>query len=248
MGEVARHDEATMGFDGVRLTSAPASPANGDRSATTFRLTADDGAARSIALLVLAVALVALAAGLLLEGGPEPSPASIEEHTSGTAPAAPDRLAAGDAAGIPPAHATRIATKPRLAPRPLSEEQLMRALKRAEARGTIDLGKPGDVAGIAAFPAPGTKPIKRGIVVPDDFELPPGYVRHYQSTDDGHQLPAVLMFHPDFELVDANGNAVPLPADRLVPPDLAPEGLAIELLDAPEPQIDPIGRRDTAPR
>lgn len=224
MGEAVRHDNATMGVDGVRVTS-------------------DDGAARSIALLVLAVTLVALAAGLLLEGGHEPS-TSTPEH--GVAPRAAADGATAAVAGVPPQVATQVASRPRLAPRRMSDEALLRALQRAEARGTIDLGQPGDRAGIAAFPAPGTKPIKRGVVVPDDFDLPPGYVRHYQSTDDGHQLPAVLMFHPDFELVDADGNVVPLPADRLVPPDLAPEGLAIQLLDVPEPQIELIEPR--APR
>ena len=233
MGEGARHDKATMGFDGVRLT-------------------ADDGAARSIALLVLAVAIVALAAGLLLEGGPDQSPTPIEDQSSRATTLTSGRSASAAIAGIPPEHVAPIAAKPRLEPRRMSDEQMMRALERAEARGTIDVGRPGDVTGIAAFPAPGTKPLRRGIVVPDDFELPPGYVRHYQSTDDGHQLPAVLMFHPDFELVDANGNVVPLPTDHVVPPDLAPEGLAIQLLDAPEPRIElvqpPGGRRDAAQR
>jgi hypothetical protein len=225
MGEVVSHDKATIGVDGVRIAS-------------------DDGAARSIALLVLAVAMVALAAGLLLEGLPDQVP---DEPTSRRSAPASAQVAANDAAGIPPESVTRTATKPRLAPRQMSEEATLRALQRAEARGTIDVGEPGDRAGIAAFPPPGTKPIKRGIVVPDEFELPPGYVRHYQTTDDGRQLPAVLMFHPDFELVDAAGNAIPLPADRLVPPDLAPEGLAIQLLDVPEPQIElfaPPPRRD----
>lgn len=125
----------------------------------------------------------------------------------------------------------------------MSDAALLAALKRAEARGTIEVGAPGDQGGIAAFPPPGTKPIKRGIVVPDDFELPPGYVRHYQTLDDGRQLPAVLMFHPDFELVDASGRVVPLPADRLVPPELAPEGLAIDVLDVPEPEIEVVEPR-----
>lgn len=216
------------------------------------RVMADDGAARSIALLALAVTLVALAAGLLLEGSHDAGPGTAEEPSAQRVASDGSRVAAKAAAGVPPESATQVASQPRLAPRRMSEEALLRALQRAEARGTIDVGQPGDRAGIAAFPAPGTKPVKRGIVVPDDFELPPGYVRHYQSTDDGHQLPAVLMFHPDFELVDADGNVVPLPADRLVPPDLAPQGLAIQLLDVPEPQIEPIeprGRREApAPR
>src|SRR5689334_3480275 len=40
-------------------------------------------------------------------------------------------------------------------------------------------------SGIALFPPPGTKPLKRGIIVPEGYQLPPGYVRHYQTTDDG---------------------------------------------------------------
>lgn len=89
-------------------------------------------------------------------------------------------------------------------------------------------------SGRALFPAPGTKPIKRGLVVPEDFELPPGYVRHYQATDDGQLLPAVLMFHPDYQPRDANGQPIPLPEDRLVPPELAPPGLPIQVLELPE--------------
>jgi hypothetical protein len=89
-------------------------------------------------------------------------------------------------------------------------------------------------SGIDVFPAPGTKKIKPGIVVPDDFELPPGYVRHFQATDKGEMLQAILMFHPDYELVDENGNPIPVPADRVVPPEMAPPGLAVEMLEVPE--------------
>ena len=67
--------------------------------------------------------------------------------------------------------------------------------------------------GIALFNPPGTKPIKRGLVVPEGFELPPGFVRHYQTLDDGRQLPAVLMFHPDAQPTDAQGRPVERPAD-----------------------------------
>ena len=92
----------------------------------------------------------------------------------------------------------------------------------------------GDQAeGIALFPPPGTDPPKPGIIVPEDFELPPGYVRHYQVTDDGKDLPAILMFHPDYKPVDANGNLVPLPEDRVVPPQMAPPGMPIAILEVP---------------
>jgi hypothetical protein len=99
--------------------------------------------------------------------------------------------------------------------------------------------EPGERRGMAVFPPPGTKPIKRGIVVPDDFELPPGYVRHHQTTDDGEQLPAILMFHPDFEYVDAHGAVVPVPESRIVPPEMAPPGLPIQMLEVRDPKAAP---------
>jgi hypothetical protein len=87
--------------------------------------------------------------------------------------------------------------------------------------------------GIGVFPPPGTKPVKRGIVVPDDYVLPPGFVRHYQATDDGRLLPPILMFALDAAPVDAGGKPVVVPADRVVPPELAPPGLPIHLLELP---------------
>jgi hypothetical protein len=87
--------------------------------------------------------------------------------------------------------------------------------------------------GIAAFPPPGTDPPKRGIVVPDGFALPEGYIRHYQTTDEGESLPPILMLHPDYELVDENGNPITAPEDGVVPPELAPPGLPVEMLDLP---------------
>jgi len=89
-------------------------------------------------------------------------------------------------------------------------------------------------AGIGAFPAPGTKRIKSGIVVPEDFPLPPGYVRHFQATDKGQMLKPILMFHPDHQPLDKDGKPIPVPADRVVPEELAPPGLAVEHLDIPD--------------
>ncbi len=89
--------------------------------------------------------------------------------------------------------------------------------------------------GIAAFGLPGSSPPKAGILVPEDFPLPEGYVRHYQSTDDGQQLPAILMFHPDYEFRNERGEVVPLPDDLVVPPEMAPPGLATDrVLEVPE--------------
>lgn len=87
--------------------------------------------------------------------------------------------------------------------------------------------------GIGVFPPPGTDPPKRGIVVPEDFPLPEGYVRHHQATDDGTPLPPILMFHPDYEWVDEAGRPLPIPENRVVPPELAPPGLPIRMLDLP---------------
>jgi len=80
----------------------------------------------------------------------------------------------------------------------------------------------------------GTKPLKQGLVVPEGFELPPGYVRHYQATDDGEPVKPILMFHPDYKPTDANGQPVELPANRVVPMELAPPGMPLEVLELPE--------------
>jgi hypothetical protein len=86
----------------------------------------------------------------------------------------------------------------------------------------------GDGGGIDAFPRPGTKPILRGLIVPESFELPQGYVRHVQVTDDGRELPPILMFHPDY-----HPPGVTIPDNRVVPEDLAPPGMPHEWLTPP---------------
>ncbi|MFN8645054.1 MAG: hypothetical protein U0802_26525, partial [Candidatus Binatia bacterium] len=103
---------------------------------------------------------------------------------------------------------------------------------------TADSAGGGEPSGIALFPPPGTDPPKPGIIVPDEFPLPPGYVRHFQVTDDGQPLPPILMFHPDFEWVDAQGRPIELPADHVVPPDLAPPGMPLRLLEVPDTHIE----------
>jgi hypothetical protein len=101
----------------------------------------------------------------------------------------------------------------------------------------IDPG-PGERTGIHAFPPPGTKPIKGGILVPEGYQLPPGYVRHYQSTDDGEPVQAILLFHPDHQPRDAAGRPIPMPADRVVPPELAPPGMPVVVLEPPAVRRD----------
>jgi hypothetical protein len=93
--------------------------------------------------------------------------------------------------------------------------------------------------GLGAFNPPGTRPPLVGLAVPEGFELPPGYVRHYQATDDGQRIEPVLMFAPDAQILDANGQPVAIPADRLVPPELAPPGLPIRRITIPGPAGGP---------
>jgi hypothetical protein len=91
----------------------------------------------------------------------------------------------------------------------------------------------GDRTGIGAFNPPGTSPPLRGLAVPDDFELPAGYVRHHQVTDEGEPLEPILMFSPDGTFVDASGRAIAIPEDRVVPPEMAPPGLPIREITIP---------------
>ena len=87
--------------------------------------------------------------------------------------------------------------------------------------------------GIAAFNPPGTNPLRSGLAVPPDFELPPGYVRHHQVTDQGVDVEPILMFAPDVQLLDEQGRPIAMPEDRIVPPELAPPGLPIRTVELP---------------
>jgi hypothetical protein len=87
--------------------------------------------------------------------------------------------------------------------------------------------------GLGAFDPPGTSPPLEGLAVPEDFELPPGYARHHQFTDEGVAIEPILMFSPDFVLYDAQGRPLPMPLDRVVPPELAPPGLPLRRVRIP---------------
>ncbi len=89
--------------------------------------------------------------------------------------------------------------------------------------------------GLGAFNPPGTKPPLIGLAVPEGFALPPGYVRHYQATDDGQRIEPILMFAPDYQPTAADGRPVAMPKDRVVPPELAPAGLPIRRIVVPAP-------------
>ncbi|MBB5203083.1 hypothetical protein HNQ51_000376 [Inhella inkyongensis] len=98
------------------------------------------------------------------------------------------------------------------------------------------LHRAGVRTGLGAFNPPGTSPPLIGLAVPENFELPPGYVRHHQATDDGQTIEPILMFAPDQVFYDAAGRPVTLPADRVVPPEWAPPGLPIRRIVLPPPR------------
>lgn len=89
--------------------------------------------------------------------------------------------------------------------------------------------------GLGAFNPPGTRPPVVGLAVPENFVLPDGYVRHHQATDDGQRIEAILMFAPDRTILDANRQPITVPANRVVPPELAPAGLPIRRIVIPAP-------------
>jgi hypothetical protein len=118
---------------------------------------------------------------------------------------------------------------------PPTGDRISAAIDRAVERGWLTIDPPGSPPrGMALFPPMGTQPIESGIIVPDGFELPPGYVRHYQVTDGGEQLRPILRYSPDFEFVDENGNVVREPSNDIVQPGDEPEGMPVELLEPPE--------------
>jgi hypothetical protein len=212
--------------DGVRVSEAP-------------------GLRRAAWVLVLVTMVIGLgtfvAISLIRRGGPakpadmdvmrppEPTSGADVARTAQSAPASPSaavarpRAVRHEAAPSPTAGAAPAADA--VPPRDVSAKEVIETLNA----GSVHTG-------IAAFPPPGTKPVKRGIVVPDDFVLPEGFVRHYQTTDDGRQLPPVLTLHPDYDLVDARGERVVLPDDRVVPPELVPAGLPVRILELPDGQ------------
>lgn len=199
-----------------------------------------------------AAALIALALVFLaLRPRAEPTPVEIaagESQAAAEPGVAPRRAQPPRFKPVrrpePPAEAppADVPSPPETAPNDTAEQA-------DEAIGDDDEANDDGPTGIALFPPPGTDPAKSGLIVPEDFPLPPGYVRHYQSTDDGRRLPAILMFHPDYEWVDESGEPIEVPEDGVVPPELAPEGLPLETLEVPEtviPIIEEPGPGETA--
>jgi hypothetical protein len=208
----------SRGLKGPR-ESAPRREADGVR---VFR---EPGIRRGVWALALALLLAAaLLVALLRREGSSPAPPPVVAQVAQTAAPPPPRPVSQRAREPRPEPAAPQAP-PATAQPPAPEEP------PAREDPPVGSGPPG--SGLALFPPPGTVPLLRGIVVPEDFPLPEGYVRHHQATDDGEALPAILMFHPDYELLDAAGEPIALPGDRVVPPELAPPGLPIRMLELP---------------
>lgn len=180
------------------------------------------------ALTVLFVLWMSSGSQSIPDGGASPSAAAPAPVRADTGPAA--------VAGMPP--------NPEQAPparAPEGDADPTRDLKSYIARGenpsmnqVIDgLHERGIYTGLGAFSPPGTSPPLTGLAVPEDFPLPKGYVRHHQATDDGQRIEAILMFAPDFQLLDADNKPVNMPKDRVVPPELAPPGLPIRRIVIP---------------
>jgi hypothetical protein len=201
--------------DGVKWTAAPGS----------MRLRA--------AIAVLCVLLVAALGYWHLMQPPEAQAAQVPIAAAG----GPQVAAPPPRADPPPPRpsAAAIAAKPASAGNPAAKPAAQPEDEPMPDGGEVYLEQlpRGDGGGIDAFPRPGTKPILRGIIVPDGFALPQGYVAHVQATDDGRELPPILMFHPDY-----HPPGVSIPENRVVPESMAPPGMPIEWLNPP-PLRDP---------
>ncbi|MYM40701.1 hypothetical protein [Duganella qianjiadongensis] len=112
---------------------------------------------------------------------------------------------------------------------------VMRGQTPTMAEVIAGLHERGVYSGLGAFQPPGTRPPLRGLAVPEDFELPPGYMRHYQATDDGQRIEALLMFVPGWQLYDEQQRPIAMPEDGVVPPELAPAGLPLRQISIPPP-------------
>ncbi|MBV6320533.1 hypothetical protein [Duganella violaceipulchra] len=194
-------------------------------------------------LLAAALVLAVIGFGVLVFLVTTPDPGIV-------AGASPQPLAGGApvTSSAPPA-ASSVAPQtaaPEAQRAPEGDADPTRDLKSYVARGekptmpeVIErLHERGIYSGLGAFSPPGTRPPMVGLAVPEDFVLPEGYVRHHQATDDGQRIEAILMFAPDFQLYDAAHNPIPMPKNRVVPPELAPPGLPIRRIVVPPP-IEP---------
>lgn len=193
----------------------------------------------------LALLLVVGGAGYLLM-----SMQGREDTPEGMPQGADDAVPAADASqGTAPERVPASSARPRAAQAPTRGEDISLDLadyidpdKPVPSTAEIirRLNEAGIHSGIAAFNPPGTSPPLVGLAVPEDIALPEGYVRHYQTTDDGQDIEPILMFSPDYEFFDAAGRPIPVPENRVVPPDMAPPGVSGRTIVVPPPK-DPAG-------
>jgi len=213
----------------------------------------------SLGYIVLALAIVAGAVVYALMPAPQPAPlaaptaaatqrgeppatnglpasAPVAVAASGPMPAAPTPTAApalGAASGAPQRIARTRDPNGDLTP---DIADFVNQGEKPTMREVIErLHQAGVHSGLGAFSPPGTRPPLVGLAVPEDFVLPEGYVRHYQATDDGQRIEPILMFAPDRAFFDSAGRPIAIPADRVVPPEMAPPGLPIRRIVIPAP-------------
>jgi hypothetical protein len=220
--------------DGVRRTQAPG------------------GGAGRATILAAAAAAVVLAIYLLLPSGNDSATAPAQKSAAGTAIGGSAPVAVNVTRRSVTARARRTGTNPGTTP-PVAAPN--RVGDEARSTGNNDeaeidaadyiaaLRESGETGGLAVFSPPGTRPAQTGVIVPDDYQLPEGFARHYQSSDDGGQYAAVLTLSPDYELIDENGDPIPLPQDRIVPPELAPPDLPLRMLEVPTASDRTDGKR-----
>lgn len=235
----------------MSLTSGPdaASPRTGEAGVRVIR-TGGTGLRTGLQLLALA----ALGLGVFLWLAPQRGSAPrVAETVAGAAASAAVPAVESLSADATP---TRQAPMPRRQPLPAQSgsalpqtDFTLPSLDPDDIAAYIDPNEPeptmrevieglreaGIHDGLAAFNPPGTVPLMVGNAVPADFLLPPGYVRHHQVTDEGEPLEPILMYSPDQPALDANGRPLPVPEDRVVPPDQLPPGLPVRPIELPAP-------------
>jgi hypothetical protein len=187
--------------------------------------------------LVLAVVGICLLLFLWLTAPADPAPAPPPTFANATVHRPLDQPAVRTDAQPDQQPASRL-PEGDADPSPDLKDYVARGEKPSMGEVIERLHERGIRSGLGAFSPPGTRPPLVGLAVPEDFPLPAGYVRHHQVTDDGQTIEAVLMFAPDFQMVDAAGKPVAMPKDRVVPPELAPPGLPIRRIVIPAP-LDP---------
>lgn len=210
-------------------------------SPVVSKLAGADGVWRpSLGYLLLALGLVVagLAVWVFSPSSPTELGDAAEPHAT-VPPTSATPLASPAVASWPPPLVARAATQPDpegdADPTRDITSYAMRGEKATMPEVIERLHKAGIYSGLGAFSPPGTRPPLVGLAVPENFVLPEGYVRHHQATDDGQRIEAILMFAPDRQFIDANNRPIKIPANRVVPPELAPPGLPLRRIVLPKP-------------